>query len=39
MLFGTGWPEKEEEKLVAFASLSQKQEWPADANQQAVTLQ
>jgi len=45
--FGTGWPEKETEKLPAkhsrkvipFPNLSQNQEWPADAHQQAIAIQ
>jgi hypothetical protein len=38
-LFGTGWPEKEKGKLISFPNLSQMQEWPAGANQQAIANQ
>jgi Phage integrase family len=38
-LFGTGWPEKETGKLSSFPNLSQIQEWPAGAPQQAVMTQ
>jgi integrase len=38
-LFGTGWPEKETGKLISFPNLSQKQEWPAGASQQAIANQ
>ena len=36
-LFGAGWLEKEHGKVIPFPNLSQKQEWPAESNQQAVT--
>jgi len=38
-LFGTGWPEKDKRRLISFPSLSQMQEWPAGANQQAIANQ
>lgn len=38
-LFGTGWPEKERGNLISFPNLSQMQEWPAGANQQAIANQ
>ena len=38
-LFGTGWPEKEQGKVIPFPNLSQEQERPAESNQQAVTIQ
>jgi integrase len=44
-LFGTGWPEKETvkepepEKVLSFPNLSQMQEWPARADQQAIAIQ
>lgn len=38
-LFGTGWPEKEQGKVIPFPNLSQIQEQPAVARQQAVTIQ
>jgi integrase len=38
-LFGTGWPEKQMGKLISFLNLSQKQNQPADGNQQAVANQ
>ena len=37
-LFGTGWPEKEEGKLISFPNLSQMQNWPAESSQQAVAI-
>ena len=38
-LFGTGWPEKGAGKLISFPNLSQMQQWPAGANQQAIANQ
>jgi integrase len=38
-LFGTGWPEKQMGKLISFPNLSQKQNRPAESNQQAVANQ
>lgn len=38
-LFGTGWPEREQGKLIPFPNLSQSQEPPAGSRQQAVTIQ
>jgi integrase len=38
-LFGTGWPEKKKGKLISFPNLSQKQNQPAESNQQAVANQ
>lgn len=38
-LFGTGWPEKEAEKPIAFPNLSQLQEWRASSRQQAFANQ
>jgi integrase len=38
-LFGTGWPEKEQGKVIPFPNLSQTQERPASSRQQAVTIQ
>jgi hypothetical protein len=38
-LFGTGWPEKQMGKLISFPNLSQKQNQPAESNQQAVVNQ
>jgi integrase len=35
-LFGTGWPEKDEGKVISFPNLSQKQEGPAGGIQQAL---
>ena len=37
--FGTGWPEKEQGKVIPFPNLSQMQEQPASSRQQAVTIQ
>ena len=36
-LFGTGWPEKEQGKVIPFPNLSQRQEWLAGSSQQAIT--
>jgi hypothetical protein len=38
-LFGTGWPEIDKGKVISFPNLSQKEEGPADANQQALANQ
>jgi integrase len=38
-LFGTDWPEKQMGKLISFPNLSQKQNQPAESNQQAVANQ
>jgi hypothetical protein len=38
-LFGTEWPTNDKEKLISFPSLSQKQEGPAEAIQQALVNQ
>jgi integrase len=38
-LFGTEWPTNGKEKLISFPNLSQKQEGPADATQQALVNQ
>jgi integrase len=38
-LFGTGWPEKQMGKLISLPNLSQKQNQPAESNQQAVANQ
>jgi integrase len=38
-LFGTGWPEKAQGKLISFPNLSQMQERPADSCQQAFAIQ
>jgi hypothetical protein len=37
--FGTSWPEKQKGKLISFRSLSQKQNQPAESDQQAVANQ
>jgi len=36
-LFGTGWPEKEQGKVIPFPNLSQTLEWLAGSSQQAIT--
>jgi DNA-binding winged helix-turn-helix (wHTH) protein len=38
-LFGTGWPEKLRGKPISFPNLSQKQNQPAESNQQAIANQ
>ena len=35
-LFGAGWPEKKTGIVISFPNLSQTQEWPAEAVQQAI---
>lgn len=37
--FGTGWPEIDKGKLISFPNLSQNQEGPAEATQQALVNQ